>query len=94
MVAYNIWDVGARFKSDVFYYGEMAELEDAEELIIKSFVRYFSAINKNGLKILRLFKHVGSNPTLITVCVADLVMHRIVVPAYVGSNPIVHLKSN
>ena len=42
----------------------MAELGDAEELIIKSFVRYFSAINKNGFKILRLLKHVGSNPTL------------------------------
>lgn len=69
----------------------MAELVDAEELVIKSFVRYFSAINKNGLKILRLLKRVGSNPTLTTVCVADLVMHWIVVPAYVGSNPIVHL---
>ena len=65
--------------------------KDAEELIIKSFVRYFSAINKNGLKILRLFKHVGSNPTLITVCVAEWFMHWIVVPDYVGSNPIVHL---
>ena len=42
----------------------MAELVDAEELIIKSFERYFSAIFKNGLKILRLFKRVGSKPTL------------------------------
>ena len=25
------------------------------------------------------------------MCVADLVMHRIVAPEYVGSNPIVHL---
>lgn len=33
----------------------MAKLADAEELIIKSFERYFSAIFKNGLKILRLF---------------------------------------
>ena len=50
----------------------MAELGDAEELIIKSFVRHFSAINKNGLKILRLLR-VGSNPTLTTVCVAEMV---------------------
>ena len=47
----------------------MAELEDAEELIIKSFVRYFSAINKNGLKILCLLKRVGSNPTLIIMVI-------------------------
>lgn len=33
----------------------------------------------------------GSNPVCSAVAVADLVMQRIVVPPYVGSNPISHL---
>ena len=32
----------------------------------------------------------GSTPVSATVAVADLVMHRIVAPEYVGSNPIGH----
>lgn len=34
---------------------------------------------------------VGSNPTISTVAVAQLVEHRIVVPNVVGSSPIGHL---
>ena len=37
--------------------------------------------------------YVGSNPTSATVTVADLVMHRIVVPDYAGSNPVSHLNT-
>lgn len=33
---------------------------------------------------------MGSNPIVRTVAVADLVMHWIVTPDYVGSNPIGH----
>ena len=37
---------------------------------------------------------MGSIPTQSTVAVADLVMHRIVAPDYVGSNPISHLNAH
>ena len=33
---------------------------------------------------------MGSNPTAVAVAVADMAMQRIVVPPYVGSNPIGH----
>ena len=36
-------------------------------------------------------KVVGSNPTPATVALAELAMHRIVVPDYAGSNPVGHL---
>ena len=51
---------------------------------------------QNGVDLVTHFPHkegyVGSNPTSATVTVADLVMHRIVVPDYAGSNPVSHLK--
>lgn len=51
---------------------------------------------QNGVDLVTHFPHkegyVGSNPTSATVTVADLVMHRIVVPDYAGPNPVSHLK--
>ena len=38
-------------------------------------------------------EEVGSIPTTGYVAVADMVMRRIVIPKYVGSNPIGHLCS-
>lgn len=37
---------------------------------------------------------MGSSPSGVTVAVADMAMHRIVVPKYVGSNPTGHIWMN
>ena len=55
MVAYIIWDDGAQFESDIFYFAQ--------------------------------FSNVGSSPVAPTVAVAELVMHWIVAPDYVGFKP-------
>ena len=47
--------------------------------------------NAPDLKSVNPKGYVGSRPTVVAVTVADLVMQRIVVPPYVGSNPIGHL---
>ena len=46
---------------------------------------------RNGLKIRWSQDRVGSSPTTPIVAVAELVMHRIVVPNHAGSNPVGHL---
>ena len=47
--------------------------------------------NAPDLKSVNPKGYVGSRPTVVVVTMADLVMQRIVVPPYMGSNPISHL---
>ena len=87
MVAHIIWDDGAQFESDIFYFVQT----------MRSRVRISVPRLQNGVDLVTHFPHkegyVGSNPTSATVTVADLVMHRIVVPDYAGSNPVSHLNT-
>ena len=65
--------------------------------MIRSRVQISVSRLQNGVDLVTHFPHkegyVGSNPTSATVTVADLVMHRIVVPDYAGSNPVSHLNT-
>ena len=47
--------------------------------------------NAPDLKSVNPKGYVGSRPTVVVVTMADLAMQRIVVPHYMGSNPISHL---
>ena len=87
MVAHIIWDDGAQFASDIFYFVQT----------MRSRVRISVPRLQNGVDLVTHFPHkegyVGSNPTSATVCVAQLVERWLVVPLAVGSIPIVHLNT-
>ena len=88
MVAHIIWDDGAQFESDIFYFVQT----------MRSRVQISVSRLQNGVDLVTHFPHkegyVGSNPTSATVTVADLVMRRIVVPDYAGPNPVSHLNTH
>ena len=71
MVAHVIWDDGAQFESDIFYFVQM----------IRSRVQISVPRLQNGVDLVTHFPraegYVGSNPTSATVTVADLAMRRI-----------------
>ena len=72
MVAHIIWDDGAQFESDIFYFVQT----------MRSRVQISVPRLQNGVDLVTHFPHkegyVGSNPTSATVTVADLAMRRIV----------------
>ena len=88
MVAHIIWDDGAQFESDIFYFVQT----------IRSRVQISVPRLQNDVDLVTHFPHkeryVGSNPTSATVCVAQLAERWLVVPLVVGSTPIVHLNTH
>ena len=79
MVAHIIWDDGAQFESDIFYFVQT----------MRSRVRISVPRLQNGVDLVTHFPHkegyVGSNPTSATVCVAQLVERWLVLKESISS---------